>query len=264
MGVGGLKSREARNEAYRQKVDAQLDRQAYFRQAGGGFLSNIFDYLTTVDPQAAQGESFLRDLGQALSPKTFELAQKIKPPATPEAPTATEAAETAVAEVSSVPEGNSRITTEPTTSSTAAPEETTPKLSEGLMSAIKQVLPQLSAQGVKALTKKQYKFTPTNYAMSSPRRVSRGRRKVGFSPIAGSGFKDGGDLLGRELFLGGGEVEGPGGPKEDLVPIWASDKEYVVSADAVTRLGNGDHEKGIATLDRINFGLDRDWEELTP
>jgi len=243
MGVGGLKSREARNEAYRQKVDAQLDRQAYFRQAGGGFLSNIFDYLTTVDPQAAQGESFLRDLGQALSPKTFELAQKINPPEPKvETPTPT-----------TVSPGNTHITSG-TTTPTAPTAPTAPKLSENLTKALKEVLPRLSAQGVKALTKKQNKFTPTNYAMSSPRRVSRGRKRVGFSPIAGSGFKDGGDLLGRELFLGGGEVEGPGGPKEDLVPIWASDKEYVVSADAVTRLGNGDHEKGIATLDRINFG----------
>jgi hypothetical protein len=258
MGVGGLNNREARNEAYRQKVDAQLDRQAYFRQAGGGFLSNIFDYITTVDPQAAQGESFLRDLGQALSPKTFELAQKIKPPATPEVQTTTEAAEAAVTEAGAVTEVNSRITTEPatpaTTPETKTTEENQPTLGENFTKALKQVLPQLSAEGVKALTKKQYKFNPTNYAMSSPRRVARGRRKVGFSPIAGSGFKDGGDLLGRELFLGGGEIEGPGGPKEDLVPIWASDKEYVVSADAVTRLGNGDHEKGIATLDRINFG----------
>jgi len=64
----------------------------------------------------------------------------------------------------------------------------------------------------------------------------------------------GGTVLGRELFLGGGEVDGPGGPKEDLVPIWASDQEYVVSANGVKRLGNGDHSQGIAALNKINFG----------
>ena len=64
----------------------------------------------------------------------------------------------------------------------------------------------------------------------------------------------GGSVLGRKLFVGGGEVDGPGGPKEDLVPIWASDEEYVVSANGVKRLGKGNHSKGIAALDRINFG----------
>ncbi len=63
-----------------------------------------------------------------------------------------------------------------------------------------------------------------------------------------------GSVLGRKLFLEGGEVEGPGGPKEDLVPIWASDKEYVMSHKAVKRMGNGDFDKGIAALDKINFG----------
>jgi len=63
-----------------------------------------------------------------------------------------------------------------------------------------------------------------------------------------------GSVLGRKLFLEGGEVDGPGGPKEDLVPIWASDKEYVMSHKAVKRMGNGDFDKGIAALDKINFG----------
>ena len=67
-------------------------------------------------------------------------------------------------------------------------------------------------------------------------------------------MQDGGTLLNRKMFIGGGEVEGPGGPKEDLVPIWASDKEYVVSHKGVKRMGGGDFDKGIAALDRINFG----------
>jgi len=68
------------------------------------------------------------------------------------------------------------------------------------------------------------------------------------------GMQDGGTLLNRKMFIGGGEVEGPGGPKEDLVPIWASDKEYVVSHKGVKRMGGGDFDKGIAALDKINFG----------
>jgi hypothetical protein len=75
-----------------------------------------------------------------------------------------------------------------------------------------------------------------------------------FSGIGAQQAATGGTVLGRQLFLGGGEVEGPGGPKEDVVPIWASDQEYVVSADGVKRLGGGSHRQGIQTLDRINFG----------
>ena len=66
------------------------------------------------------------------------------------------------------------------------------------------------------------------------------------------GMEDGGSVLGRKMFLGGGEVDGPGGPKEDLVPIWASDKEYVMSHNGVKRMGGGDFDKGIAALDKVN------------
>jgi len=70
-------------------------------------------------------------------------------------------------------------------------------------------------------------------------------------------MEDGGTVLNRKMFLGGGEVDGPGGEKEDLVPIWASPNEYVVSAKGVRRMGGGDLQQGIAALDRINFGDER-------
>ena len=66
------------------------------------------------------------------------------------------------------------------------------------------------------------------------------------------GMNDGGTVLNRKLFLGGGEVDGIGGERDDLVPIWASDKEYVVSANGVRRMGGGNHARGIAALDKIN------------
>ena len=72
--------------------------------------------------------------------------------------------------------------------------------------------------------------------------------------MANGGTPDEGSVLGRKLFIQGGEVDGPGGPKEDLVPIWASDQEYVVSHKGVKNMGGGDFEKGIAALDKINFG----------
>ena len=70
-------------------------------------------------------------------------------------------------------------------------------------------------------------------------------------------MEDGGTVLNRKMFLGGGEVDGPGGEKEDLVPIWASPNEYVVSAKGVRRMGGGDLQQGIAALDKINFGDER-------
>ena len=66
------------------------------------------------------------------------------------------------------------------------------------------------------------------------------------------GMEDGGSVLGRKMFLSGGEVDGPGGPREDMVPIWASNKEYVMSHNGVKRMGGGDFEQGIAAFDKVN------------
>ena len=85
------------------------------------------------------------------------------------------------------------------------------------------------------------------YRGPRPSRVNIPR--IGYAAEGGNS-----SILGRKLFIGGGEVDGPGGPKEDMVPIWASDQEYVVSADAVKKLGGGSHSRGIAALDKLNFG----------
>jgi len=87
-----------------------------------------------------------------------------------------------------------------------------------------------------------------------PVRAPRPRFQPGAIRSQRIGMEDGGSVLGRKLFLEGGEVDGPGGPKEDLVPIWASDKEYVVSHQGVKNMGGGDFDKGIAALDKVNFG----------
>jgi hypothetical protein len=255
VGVSGLDNQEARNEAYRASVDAQLKQSPEYRAEGGGFggfFSGVYDYVTNLDPEAASGDGLFRDLGEAFSPTTMRLADKLKEPPTPETPA-----------IATPTAGNSEIKTRPMTP-TAPTAPTVPTtetgetakrpLSESLLMAIKETMPELIKFGTKAAVNKAYEFNPTTYATSSRSRPSPRRTGIGINPIAGSGFKDGGALLGRDLYLGGGEVTGPGGPKEDLVPIWASDDEYVVSADAVTRLGDGDHAKGIASLDRINFG----------
>lgn len=257
LGVSGTANREARNEAYRASVDSLMDQQPEYRQEGGGFsnfFSGIFDYATNFDPQAASGEGLLRDFGEALSPKTFKFmnekfGDKFNQP-TSSVAEAEKALDTAI------PAGNSQIkVSDPTTPTTPTTEQSDKKpMSENLLLAVKEVMPEVLKTGVTAGVKRGYQFKPTAYATSGKRRASPKRSGLGIKAIPGSGFKDGGALLGRDLYLGGGEITGPGGPKEDLVPIWASDDEYVVSADAVTRLGDGDHSKGIAALDRINFG----------
>ena len=255
VGVSGIANREARNEAYRASVDSLMDQQPEYRQDGGGFFSGIYDYVKNIDPNAADGESLFRDFSQALNPRTYEMLEGVF---NSQEESSVNQAEAAVA---NAPEAvNSPISTAIPSSTTATVVEETEepttgaRISEGLSNALKAILPKLLTMGVGMGVQNAYKFEPTQYAMSNTRKKSAQPIGINVNPISGSGFKDGGSLLGRDLYLGGGEITGPGGPKEDLVPIWASDDEYVVSADAVTRLGNGDHAKGIAALDRINFG----------
>jgi len=255
VGVSGIANREARNEAYRASVDSLMDQQPEYRQDGGGFFSGIYDYVKNIDPNAADGESLFRDFSQALNPKTYQMLEGVFNSSDRSSVDEAEAA------VANAPEAvNSPISTAIPSSTTATVVEETEeptigaRISEGLSNALKAILPKLLTMGVGMGVQNAYKFEPTQYAMSNTRKKSAQPIGINVNPISGSGFKDGGSLLGRDLYLGGGEITGPGGPKEDLVPIWASDDEYVVSADAVTRLGNGDHAKGIAALDRINFG----------
>ncbi len=256
VGITSSADREARNDAYRASVDSLMDQQPEYRQEGGGFggfFSGIYDYVKNIDPNATDGESLFRDFSKSLNPKTYQMFEGVFDSSEGSSVDEAEAA------IANAPEAvNSQISTG-TQSSTATPpvsqeEEEKPTISENLLAAIKQTMPELLKFGVNMGVQNAYKFEPTQYATSNKREKSAQPTGINVNPISGSGFKDGGALLGRDLYLGGGEINGPGGPKEDLVPIWASDDEYVVSADAVTRLGEGDHAKGIAALDRINFG----------
>jgi len=77
------------------------------------------------------------------------------------------------------------------------------------------------------------------------------KRRINFQPI---GAKSGG-VLDRKMFtpmLYGGELDGPGGPKEDLIPVMASDGEFMLSKAAVDQAGGGNHNKGIARLTAFN------------
>tara|TARA_Y100000114_G_C11726856_1_gene311451 strand:+ start:43 stop:975 length:933 start_codon:yes stop_codon:yes gene_type:complete len=98
------------------------------------------------------------------------------------------------------------------------------------------------------------KDSKTSFRAPRPRRLNPRQIRTQRIGMSEGGKPEEGSVLGRTLFIQGGEVDGPGGPTEDLVPIWASDREYVVSEKGVKNMGGGDFEKGIAALDKINFG----------
>jgi len=78
----------------------------------------------------------------------------------------------------------------------------------------------------------------------------------GITPFMYRGVADGG-VLGRSMFAQnympqGGAMQGPGGPKDDLIPVMASDGEYMHSKAAVDQAGGGNHARGIANLEQFN------------
>tara|TARA_R110001583_G_scaffold140880_2_gene293009 strand:+ start:246 stop:1145 length:900 start_codon:yes stop_codon:yes gene_type:complete len=79
--------------------------------------------------------------------------------------------------------------------------------------------------------------------------ANRRAAQINFKPI---GAKHGG-TLNRPMFMpDGGAMRGPGGPKEDLIPVMASDGEFMLSKAAVDQAGGGNHNKGIARLNAFN------------
>ena len=102
-----------------------------------------------------------------------------------------------------------------------------------------------------ALLKRQEKRPGSQVSTRTLPAGNANRRRFQFEPI---GMDDGG-VLDREMFkpmIGGGKLDGPGGPKDDMIPIMASDGEFMLSKATVDMLGGGNHGKGIATLEKIN------------
>lgn len=54
-----------------------------------------------------------------------------------------------------------------------------------------------------------------------------------------------------ENYRTGGEVDGPGGPRDDAIPAHLSDGEHVIDAATVTALGDGDNAAGQAILNEL-------------
>ena len=89
-----------------------------------------------------------------------------------------------------------------------------------------------------------------------PGNASRRRNNLSnITPIGGSNvtFANKGTALKRPMFMpDGGQMRGPGGPKDDLIPVMASNGEYMLSKAAVDAAGNGSHAQGLARLDAFN------------
>ena len=97
--------------------------------------------------------------------------------------------------------------------------------------------------------------TQTLPGNSSRRRATQ----MNIKPIQGSVRTAArGGVLDRQMFqpsqetYTGGPMNGPGGPKDDLIPVMASNGEYMLSKAAVDAAGDGSHAMGIANLNRFN------------
>jgi hypothetical protein len=99
---------------------------------------------------------------------------------------------------------------------------------------------------------------PTSAVRTKPLAGNSTRRRNNLSniaPIGGSKvtFANQGTALKRPMFMpNGGQMRGPGGPKDDLIPVMASNGEYMLSKAAVDAAGNGSHAQGLARLDAFN------------
>ena len=81
----------------------------------------------------------------------------------------------------------------------------------------------------------------------------RRQAQMNIKPIVGSSFAADGGVLNRPMFMPkGGEMYGRGGPKDDLIPVMASNGEYMLSKAAVDQAGDGSHPMGIARLEAFN------------
>ena len=231
--LGGSRLVEAINDQYRKKVDAPLQQQKEVTKAQTGIATaSVPPIDLTALLENLQADPTSSTVAALNSPVTIE--------ATP-----------------------------PTVDSSVTPEVAAPSLEDAQVETkvealerfleenpvVARQLGQSAGTLASVLAKEAVGEDETERVISAPRpRFQPSRVSAPRIGMSGGGKPPEGSVLGRKLFLEGGEVDGPGGPKEDLVPIWASDKEYVMSHEAVKKVGGGDFDKGIATLDKINFG----------
>jgi len=237
--LGGSRLVEAINDQYRKKVDAPLQQES--KEA---FLGGLAELLAKLGTNAK--DIFAAGAETAPSLAEIDAASTGIP---------VEAGTTLTDTVSPIESLNSPISN--AENPLIRPETQIEKLQKYLEEnpVVAKQLGESAGTIGGILAKEAIGEDETERVVSAPRpRFQPSRVLTPRIGMSGGGKPPEGSVLGRKLFLEGGEVDGPGGPKEDLVPIWASDKEYVMSHEAVKKVGGGDFDKGIATLDKINFG----------
>ena len=237
--LGGSRLVEAINDQYRKKVDAPLQQES--KEA---FLGGLAELLAKLGTNAK--DIFAAGAETAPSLAEIDAASTGIP---------VEAGTTLTDTVSPIEPLNSPISN--AENPLIRPETQIEKLQKYLEEnpVVAKQLGESAGTIGGILAKEAIGEDETERVVSAPRpRFQPSRVLTPRIGMSGGGKPPEGSVLGRKLFLEGGEVDGPGGPKEDLVPIWASDKEYVMSHEAVKKVGGGDFDKGIATLDKINFG----------
>ena len=255
--LGGKRLVEALNEEYRKQVDAPLQNDAPEMFIGGA-LNAIAEAIAAAGSQAVEavssGAGKLQELvggGEKAKELTGEAADKGL--AEIDKLSVTGAGEPILENYNAKlvdASGNPLLPEGQPTRMEAFKKylEDNPEVAKGLTDLGKVAGKEIGMAIGGGDTKKEPSFrAPRPRFQPSQVRTQRIGMSAGGKPEEGS-------VLGRRLFIEGGEVDGPGGPKEDLVPIWASDSEYVVSEKGVRNMGGGDFEKGIAALDKINFG----------
>ena len=237
-GIGTLADREKLNEFYRAQVDSLLENGEAPRAKNGSFVGDL-------DPAFVKPRAHFDDLARLEELTRKKTKEDLDIPLSDFNPI-----------VSNLEEPS--MTVEPKIDPPDVPKPLWEKI-KGQWEGMDEDQQQAAVDSVTDIAKtiiESINAPDVKEATSVAPRPNFGKlRQIKNRPIGPPQYTaHGGSVLGRKLFVGGGEVDGPGGPKEDLVPIWASDEEYVVSANGVKRLGKGSHSKGIAALDRINFG----------
>ena len=127
-------------------------------------------------------------------------------------------------------------------------------LEPGVQSAMLSAATDVIGEMFKKPAKGSQVMTQTLPGNSSRRRAAQ----MNIKPIQGSVRAADGGVLDRKMFQPsketymGGPMNGPGGPKDDLIPVMASNGEYMLSKAAVDAAGDGSHAMGIANLNRFN------------
>ena len=128
-------------------------------------------------------------------------------------------------------------------------------LEPGVQTAMLSAATDVIGEMFKKPAKGSQVMTQTLPGNSSRRRAAQ----MNIKPIQGSVRNAAhGGVLDRQMFQPsretymGGPMNGPGGPKDDLIPVMASNGEYMLSKAAVDAAGDGSHAMGIANLNRFN------------